>query len=81
MVRAEPPMLPAMGRRFAIMLKCSQTCMQASQHTPQELFCISCSLGFADSSLSGHTVAAHYTLQCPGRGPSCRRSGCRVQGG
>ena len=32
MVRAEPPMLPAMGRRFAIMLKCSQTCMRASQH-------------------------------------------------
>ena len=32
MVRAEPPMLPAMGRRFAITVKCSQTCMLASQH-------------------------------------------------
>ena len=31
MVRAEPPMLPAMGRRFAITVRCSQTCMQASQ--------------------------------------------------
>ena len=56
MVRAEPPLLPAMGRAFAITVRCSQTCIarQSALHDSSLALshnCWSCLSGRSGCSL------------------------------